>query len=201
MLRMRIIALLACALVWFYGCQPAHKGPQVGTAEQEEAKVNDGQAFEMYDIPGATEKFAQKRDSAQQILEDGTTNAKGLKHGMWVSYDPETGNPIKIANFLNGKYNGPYFELEPSGRLTLKAHYINNELDGYVAKYNYGRLLRECYYRAGKLEGEFKEYNLTQGYLQKVIHYKNGVLDGPYQFLDEKGKVTVEYLYRDGVQQ
>ncbi len=184
-------------------CSSKNKTAEVGTVAEAESQANEveSQAFTMYDIPGNAEKFAQKTDTTGIILEDGITNAKGLKHGIWVTYDPETGNPIKIANFLDGKYNGPYFELEPGGRLLMKGHYINNMLDGYVAKYHLGRLMREAIYRQGKLEGEFKEYNLTQGYLQKVIHYENGELHGPYQFFDENGKIKVEYNYVRGKQQ
>lgn len=162
--------------------------------------VDSGKEFIMESIPGSNFQHAIKKGQDGVLLEEGTTDAKGLKNGTWVNYQGEGAYPSKIANYINGIYNGPYFEFDAFGRMTLKASYKNNKLHGVVLKYLNGDLTQESNYKEGVLDGVYKEYS-RNGMLQKEINYKNGKLDGPFRYYDENGKVNLEYLYKAGKQQ
>ena len=134
------------------------------------------------------------------VLEEGVTDAKGMKNGIWVIYQGEGGYPQKIANYVNGLYNGPYFELDGFGRMEVRANYLNNKLHGTLMKFNSGSLAQESTYKDGVLDGAYKEFN-NKGMVLKEINYKEGKLDGPFRYYDEQGKITLEYLYKNGKQQ
>lgn len=162
--------------------------------------ANSGKEFIMETIPGSTFQHAIKKGQDGLLLEEGTTDAKGVKNGAWVIYQGEGAYPAKIANYINGVYNGPYFEFDGFGRMVLKASYKNNKLHGIVLKYLNGDLTQESNYKEGVLDGVYKEYS-RNGILQKEINYKNGKLDGAFRYYDEHGKVNLEYLYKNGKQQ
>jgi antitoxin component YwqK of YwqJK toxin-antitoxin module len=174
-------------------------------AKQNESSANGssipkGKLFRMESIPGSGNQIATKKDSTGIIIEEGITDAKGLKNGTWVIYQGEGGYPAKIANYVNGVYNGPYFEFDGFGQISLRASYKNNKLHGNVAKFLNGDLAQESNYKEGILDGVYKEYRRSGG-IQKEINYKNGKLDGPFRYYDEGGKVSQEYNYRNGKQQ
>lgn len=156
--------------------------------------------FSMEKIPGSSNQIATKKDSVGKVTEVGITDAKGLKNGAWVSYQGEGGYPAKIASYVNGVYNGPYFEFDGFGQLLLSASYKNNKLHGTVTKFLNGNLAQESNYKEGILDGIYKEYSRS-GSIQKEINYKNGKLDGLFRYYDESGKVTIEYMYKNGKQQ
>ena len=55
----------------------------------------------------------------------------GKKEGTWVEYfNNNTYLPKKIVNYMNGKRNGIYIEIDKTGSITKKAEYKNDELDG-----------------------------------------------------------------------
>lgn len=156
--------------------------------------------FNMEVIPGTSNQIAVKKDATGNILEEGITNAKGLKNGTWVIYQGEGGYPAKIASYVNGKYNGPYVEFDGFGQISLRASYKNNQLHGNVAKFTNGNLVQESTYKNGILDGVYKEYSRSGG-IQKEINYKEGKLDGPFRYYDENGKINLEYNYKNGKQQ
>lgn len=170
------------------------------TASTESSKIEKNDAFLIEAVPGSNYQHALKKGSDGALLEEGITDAKGLKSGVWVMYQGEGGYPAKIASYVKGVYNGPYFEFDSFGRMALRATYKNNKLHGTVVKFLNGELAQESNYKDGILDGVYKEYN-RQGGIQKEINYKNGKLDGPFRYYDENGKVNLQYMYKDGKQQ
>lgn len=162
--------------------------------------IKQDELFSMEKIPGSSNQIATKKDPVGKVTEVGITDAKGLKNGAWVIYQGEGGYPAKIASYVNGVYNGPYFEFDGFGQMLLSASYKNNKLHGTVAKFLNGNLAQESTYKEGILDGVYKEYNRS-GSIQKEINYKNGKLDGPFRYYDEDGKVNLEYNYKNGKQQ
>lgn len=173
----------------------AEKNPSL-----ESSKIKKNDAFLIEAIPGSAYQHAVKKGSDGTLLEEGITDEKGLKNGTWVIYQGEGGYPAKIANYVNGLYNGPYFEFDGFGRMALRASYKGNKLHGTVVKFLNGELAQESNYTDGTLDGVYKEYN-RYGAIQKEINYKNGKLDGPFRYYDENGKVNLQYMYKDGKQQ
>ena len=161
------------------------------------ASTFDATGFKMEPIPGTNAQWALKVDADGNRLEEGAV-VNGQKEGTWTTYHSEKKYPSKIANFVNGKYNGPYWEMNDRGQLTLKAAYRNNKLHGPWASYGFSRLEVETEYKNGELHGVYKEYNKSNGKLQKEINYRDGKQHGLYRFYNEQGEITVEYEYNNG---
>ena len=157
----------------------------------------NGADYQMEEIPGQTAKIAKKVDSDGDVLETGQIS-NGLKNGTWLVYDKGKEFPKKIETFVGGAYNGPYFELNERGQITLATSYKNNKLNGEWATYKFGRAEESATYKDGQLDGVYKSYYQKDGKIQKEFHYKKGQLDGPYRFYNEEGVVTLEYTYRKG---
>lgn len=155
--------------------------------------------FSMEAITGTQFQIAT-RNEQENVAEQGITDNKGVKNGIWVTYQGEQGHPAKVASYVNGQYNGPYFEFDDFGRMALRATYKNNKLHGQVSKFLNGSLVQESHYLEGVLDGVYKEYN-RNGLLQKEINYKNGKLDGAFRYYDSNGKVSLQYTYKNGKQQ
>ena len=157
----------------------------------------DGAAYQMEAIPGQATKIAKLVDGDGNIIEYGQVD-NGVKVGTWLTYEPGKEFPAKIETYAGGVINGPYFELNERGQVTLKAFYKNNSLHGPWGKYKFGRTTESAEYKDGQLDGVYKSYYQRDGKLQKEFHYKGGQLDGPYRFYNEEGEITLEYTYKNG---
>lgn len=184
--------------ILFSACNLEDASQQKTTAISEIS--GQDKLFTMETIPGTNNQIATKKDKNGALLEEGITDENGLKNGAWVIYQGEGGYPSKIASYVKGEFNGPYFEFDGFGRMALRANYKNNKFHGSVAKFLNGDLIQESNYKDGVLHGIYKEYDRYGG-IQKEINYKNGKLDGPFRYYDEKGKITLEYNYKNGQQQ
>lgn len=153
--------------------------------------------YKLEPIEGSNAKQAVKRDGEGKIIEEGTI-VNGKMWGTWLYYEGISKFPRKIVTYVDGIYNGPYFELGENGQIQVKAIYKNNKLNGEWGKYSFSRPLEEGTYVEGKLDGVFKEYNLRDGKIIKETNYSDGVLNGPMRFYNEKEEVTVEYIYKNG---
>jgi hypothetical protein len=81
------------------------------------------------------------------------TDAKGRKQGAYVELDP-TGKVSVKAYYMAGKLHGEFLELYPNGRTKLSAHYKNDELVGRVVQYDpAGKVLSNEAY----VDGKFRE--------------------------------------------
>ncbi len=177
------------AIVLLYSCDNAAAG---GAGEGV-----DTSNYEITDVPGAEVKRAVRRDPAGNVLEEGFLR-NGVKTGAWVVYEEGGSFPSKIISYIDGKYNGAYFEFNDRGQVDLKATYLDNKLDGPWGKYRFSRPEEEAYYRNGQLDGTYKKFFVRTGKLQSTIDYKNGVQDGLYRVYNEDGQITLEYEYRNG---
>ncbi len=148
-------------------------------------------------VPGSDVRYLFQTNGGGVIQEEGFLD-DSLRTGAWVSYYPNSNFPKSLTHFVDGRANGVYYEFNERGQMTLQAHYKDNKLDGYYAKYRFGRPTMEAGYVKGELDGAVREYHVSTGDLQKEITYKMGVMDGPYRFYNEKGEVTIEYLYQNG---
>jgi len=196
--KMRHLLSFLVLLCLGLSCQQNDTAVQNTSAEAKTLDP-DGQ-FSMVPIPTSRYQLAQKKGSNAEIVEEGVTDAEGMKNGIWVTYQSERPYPAKIVSYVNGLYNGPYFEFDAYGRMTVRANYMNNKLHGLLVKFNNGTLAQESAYINGVLDGVYKEFN-QKGAVEKEIHYKDGKLDGPFRYYDENGKVTLEYQYKNGKQQ
>ncbi len=180
------------------------EGPATTTAtnaETSEAAAGTEENNDQYEteaIPGSDVVVAIKHNNSGNIVEKGFLD-NGVKTGTWLIFEKRPFKfPNKIITYLNGQYNGPYYEMNERGQIELSAYYVNNQLDGAWGKYKFGRPTAEAQYKAGQLDGVYKEYFLKDGSLQKEIHYLQGKQHGPYRFYNEEGEITLEYEYKYG---
>lgn len=160
-------------------------------------KSGDFAGYTLEKIPGSSFQRAYKTE-AGRLIEEGTV-LKGQKNGEWVTYHNDEKNyPKVIANYTGGVLNGAYMEISQFGQFTLVAHYRNDQLDGRVARYNFTRLSEEVYYKNGVKDGPYAVYFENSDIKQRTGQFRNGVEDGLIRFYNDKGKVTVEYVYKDG---
>ena len=119
--------------------------------------------------------------------------SKGKKVGTWMEYyTSNTYLPKRIVNYVDGKRNGVYVEIDKTGSLTKKAEYL---LEGQVSEwYRGGRLSKLNTYKAGKLDG-VQILCYEKGGNLEVSEYKNDKRDGLTTWYYENGqkKMTIEY--------
>ena len=110
------------------------------------------QTIETVDVSKAKDgKFTA---SSYECTIEGTV-LNGQKVGTCIEYfNSNTYLPKKIVNYVNGKMEGVYVEIDKTGSLTKKAEYKNGELNGQVSEwYRGGRLSKLNTYKNGKLDG------------------------------------------------
>lgn len=153
-----------------------------------------------YQLTETTVKGFQKAaliDDKGRLLEEGLVK-NGKKTGTWIAYWPEDQTPQRVASFVDGLFNGPYLEYDTYHRITIRAFYVNNKLEGPWTRYEFDRVVVETTYKDGKLDGKYTEYRRSDGQVQKEMNFKDGALDGVYRYYNEQGKVILEYNYRKG---
>lgn len=127
------------------------------------------------------------------------------RHGLWKNYD-FSGTLISEGNYADNLKIGKW-----------KYYYQNYiDKDGKDTPYS-GKLYLEENYQDGKLEGESNQYSLLENeevpcnnnesapcfsltYTPVTLrmNYKNGKLDGDYEFLEENGEILQKGLYENG---
>ena len=64
------------------------------------------------------------------------TVLNGQKVGTWFEYfNNGSFLPKKTVNYVNGKMNGAYIEIDKTGSITKKAEYKNDKLDGQYCEW------------------------------------------------------------------
>ncbi len=188
---MRILLSLCLAFTLFT-CQNG-----AAPAEAPVATVAvDGQEYEITPIPGSDMQRATKRDPLGDIIEYGFVH-NGLKQGTWTTYNQDSKAPEKIMSYIDGALNGPYIEMDPQGRFALLANYKANVLHGHYGKYRIGRPELTANYVDGQLDGVMAEYDYRNNKIKQEVSYKMGLKDGYLRYYNEEGKITLEYLYKD----
>lgn len=186
-MRYLLPLLLAFSLV---ACQEA---PQ---AKVQKASVDENE-YEVTPVDGSEAFRAERKDALGAVVETGFI-LNGLKQGTWTNYNFESSAPEKITSYIDGALNGPYIELDKQGRIALLSNYKANVLHGAYATYKIGRAVTTANYIDGKLDGIMIEYDYRTNKIKQEVTYKMGVQDGAMRYYNEDGKITLEYLYKDG---
>ena len=157
----------------------------------------DLSGFQMSEIDGSETQYGLLQ------LEDGKFSAEGMvkngiQDGMWITYFADEENKINtIVNYVSGKMNGPYIELNNRSQIEKRITYLNDQVHGLYAEYKFGRPKKEYFYNNGILDGVSKDYN-DRGKLIKETSYKKGQLDGDIISYDEEGTEILRYKYKNG---
>jgi antitoxin component YwqK of YwqJK toxin-antitoxin module len=171
-------------------------GKNSGQMQSKPATTPNMQGFTVTDFDNGIQK-ATKKDASGVVVEEGEL-LQNLKNGTWVTYHPKDSRIKTISNYINGKKNGVYLELNDRGSVELQCYYSNDVLDGKWVKYKFGsRPEKEIDYSMGKMNGFYREYH-DNGKKQKEIAYKDGVQHGTFRHFNEEEKVVMEYEYKDG---
>jgi antitoxin component YwqK of YwqJK toxin-antitoxin module len=152
--------------------------------------------FEEENVPGANAIKVIKKDQAGKTLEEGFIS-NGQRTGTWIVYHPDNDRIKSITNYINGDINGYHLEFTNRGQIEFKGAYQENEYNGKVSKYKFGRVLEEFQYNEGELDGQFSIFS-DRGKIQRKGSYKKGKQDGLLQYFDDEGNVTLQYEYKNG---
>ncbi len=194
-MKLQRFSLLLLLAFFAWACEQHGKtgnGPEEGSGL-------DVSAYELTPIPNTNTSLAVKKDKDGHIVEEGLLK-DNQKEGTWVSYHntDEKQIPKSVQGFHNGLPNGVLIEYGNRGQLEKIAHYLNGQLHGRYATYDYGRIKEIRHYKNGKLDGLYiKNYPKTD-HIQSEAQFKDGKQDGFYRYYDEEGNVTLEYEYRNG---
>ena len=178
-------------LVLFVACNNTN----TGNDNNAPASVN-GDEYIFEDISGTDVKRVKKLDTKNKVIEEGFVK-DGLKTGEWVTYQKDKDYVSTITPYLNGKLNGTFFEFDKRGYLVSQAGFKNDELDGKVIKYQYGKPTEISEFKNGKLDGKKIVFS-KGGKIQEEVEYKNGKIDGFMRYFNDKGEMIMEYKYKNG---
>jgi len=105
------------------------------------------------DQDGSFVKVTHKDGRTEQGIID-EVDGQVRREGQWISRDKE-GNIRQIANFLDGKADGPAFGYDESGRLRESGLYKDGQPVKKHNSYNVeGQRVHEAEYEDGQLKGE-----------------------------------------------
>lgn len=184
---MRLLFVILFSVSVLSACRKA------GTPES----TGDLAGYTLEKIGGSPFQRAYKMEG-ERLIEEGTV-LDGKKNGVWVSYHGDIkGFPKVVANYVAGKLSGPYMEINEYGQFQVVAQYRNNKLHGRVAKYQFTRIAEELHYKDGVLHGPYTAFFPNSDVKQRSAEFKNGLEDGTTRFYNEQGKITMEYLYKNG---
>lgn len=188
-MKIRFSILSLCCLLILGSCNSGQIKEVGGTGDYE--------GFVMSPIPNTDCQVAEKRDAAGNIIENGIVS-NGKKDGSWMTYYTDDRGHIKtLTNYIKGVKNGIHIEFNNRGQVEKREAYINDQLHGMVAVYKLGRPSTSTEYKYGQLHGKHIEYYQGGG-IQKLVEFKNGKQDGILRYFDEDGKITLEYVYKNG---
>ncbi len=175
---------LLCFIGVFYSCnQNSGGGSSMGEIE----------GYELIEYPNQTIRALKK--SGNRILEEGLL-VGGKKSGSWIVYHADM-RPKQIYHYVDGKLDGPYYEISERGQIDKLINYKEDKLHGQSITYRFGRFQEIYNYKMGSLDGMHKIYH-GNGKVQKEVEYRNGAQHGIFRYYDEEGNVTLDYKYENG---
>jgi antitoxin component YwqK of YwqJK toxin-antitoxin module len=154
-------------------------------------------AFQLKELDKKGWHYAERLDAEGRITESGYL-FNGKKNGLWVEYHPNSDFPKIVASYVDGDFQGPFYEYNLQGQISQIANYEKNLLEGKWTSFRFSRPVIEANYKNGKLSGSYKEYDFRNGKLQKEANFENGLEDGIFRFYNESGEITMEYHYKKG---
>lgn len=184
-----ILMLLSCRENHNHTAEPIN--PDTTTAEFDLSQ------FEREDLGNGLVRVT-KRDADGALLEEGYL-LHGKRVSTWSTWD--NGFLYSVVPYVNDLPHGQAVEFDHRRFITARRNYNQGKLDGISAVYKSGRPMTLQTYKNGVLHGESIDYfkqGIEQGSVRQTMNYKNGELDGPMKFYDEKGNVTLEYKYANG---
>jgi len=179
--------LLIFTVLTFLAC--GNNAPVVATSGSTEG-------FELSAVSGSNwQKAIQKGAEGATSLEGHFEN--GVRQGMWMEFNPN-GTPKKVFNYVDGILNGTYAEYNERGQPTITCGYKNDKIHGKYIQYKFSRIEEEKSYNEGILDGVSKKYYKNKDQLQTETTYKDGKRNGPERYYNEEGKMTLEWIFKDG---
>ena len=103
------------------------------------------------------------------------------EYGITKIYNSYTDDIIFKGNYANRKMNGEGVEYDENSKLIFAGEYLNGKRwNGQFKEYDdiTGKLILECEYLNGIIEGKAKEYDKYNGELIYDGHYLNGKRNG-----------------------
>jgi len=192
-MKINLLTLLICGL---FACNPTDtpKGREQVTA----TPPTNVSGYDLQAVPGTNWQSAVKKNASGKVIEMGFLE-NGRRVGTWALYEHATTRlPSQISHYENGKLTGIQMQLNEGGQTRSIANYQNDLLHGYWGTYQFGRVVEEAEYQNGQLHGVYNVYTLATGKLQSSAEFKNGVQDGFYRTYHPEGRMTSEYLYKNG---
>ena len=132
----------------------------------------------------------------KQITKDKNTISKFIDwaNAEWVA------THLKRAIEWNGEETEVNFWRTNSGWVEAigKTTKEGNPIGYYRLFYSSGNILEEgVFNNTGEREGEWKEYYKT-GRIKEIAQYKKGNYNGPYQYFENDGSLSISSAYADG---
>jgi antitoxin component YwqK of YwqJK toxin-antitoxin module len=160
-------------------------------------------AIENFDLTGYIEEETG-RGSIKKVKKtvDGFILSEGYlknnqRHGNWIEYYPGTQRIKDIMHFEEGQLSGAWFRLNNLGRVETMEQYFNGMLNGMKIQYFNGVPTEIANYKDNQHHGLYQKFYKT-GTLQQAVEYEDGAINGFFRHYNEEGRLTLEYLYRDG---
>lgn len=110
--------------------------------------------------------------------------------------DPQSGKLLKVMTLKNGVPHGEMLIYDDSETVSHKLYFEEGVLNGPAEFYVDGKPMMITEFRNGQQAGETTVY--TNGKKSTVMHYKDGMIDGPFMSFDEQGNLIREVVYVAG---
>jgi len=146
-------------------------------------------------------KQGEYRRYRDGVLREKGAYADGKRHGLFVTYYQDGKTPQREAPMQHGKIESMVRTWFADGKPDMIQEYREGKKNGKEQRFapKTGRLIYEAGYTDDKKEGKQWELNedTARGWLSETVsHYKDGELDGPYEYTAHKyGKL---YSYKHG---
>lgn len=199
LIKCNCLLILSILMLGLSQCKPSDgstSGNAATTSENASSVAGGNADFMTEQIPGTQVQRVHRKNQVGLIVEEGFMS-NGVKTGMWTTYGNEN-EVSSVKHYVNGKLEGPALTLSFRSQVEQRENYRQDKLHGPWYSYKFGRLTEERHYVNGQLEGMVRTYDDRTFKIKQEAEYKNGVLDGTIRYYNEDGKVTLEYVYKNG---
>lgn len=165
-----------------------------------EYRILRGQDEEIVHFSKGVMQGEYKRYRNGRLREKGKY-ADGKRHGLFVSYHQDGKTPQREAPMQYGKIDGTVKTWFSDGKPDMIQEYRQGKRNGKEQRFapKSGKQIYEANYTDDRKEGKQWEINedSTEGWISKTVsNYKNGKLDGPYEYTAHLGGKL--YAYKHG---
>lgn len=123
-----------------------------------------------------------------------------LKHGVWLVYSGRLADslPKRIINYSENKRNGSAIERYNRNGIyrETKGNFVNDTLEGPLVVRENGRIVLECQYVKGKLDGAYRSYHMNE--IVEEIFFVSGVRTGVCTVYDSLTRNVISRSYYTG---